>query len=372
MALTAIVGPYIAAYMLNFKGRRFVFMVLQFLTSIFYLLMLTSSKNKFWIIIVMRALIGLSVGGISAISPTMLVEIAPPGLSGFFGNLTQTGICTGMMIIYLQGNWTVNLTKNKTDWKSLEITAATVNIISCVLIWFCPETGNSNQESEKSNNNSHDSILERKYFTKLLVGITLMVIQQFTGINAIAQNLDDNLRDAKVPLDSGIGSALSMIFMIIGVFAGGSVIDKLGRKPLFVASCLGCGVTLLVFSMNYVFKWSGWLALICICLYMFFFGFAVGPVPWYTIPELFPQSLRALGNSIISASNQLLTFIILFVYPVMVGNKNPDTGKYTGGIGFMPTCIFYSCCCFFGALFGFFYITEPVATQSLDSTRLLE
>lgn len=41
------------------------------------------------------------------------------------------------------------------------------------------------------------------YITKLFVGIGLMFVQQFCGINPIIQNLDDNLRRAKIPLFFG-------------------------------------------------------------------------------------------------------------------------------------------------------------------------
>lgn len=359
LSLTAVIGPYITTFILMYTGRRTAFCILQATSAVFYLIMLASGQNRFWLFIFMRAMMGLVIGGISSTCPTMLIETAPSGLSGFFGNLNQTGVCIGMIIIYLQGNWTVNLSKNVKKWRSLEITTAVINIVSCFLIWICPETGHPTKNDQKDENQEKPSICQKKYFTKLLVGIFLMFIQQFCGINAIVQNLDDNLRDANVPIDSGIGSAISTVFMIIGVFSGGFVIDKLGRMPLFVISCVGCATTLFIYAMNYQFNWNGWIALVCICFYMFFFGFALGPVPWYVIPELFPHELRSLGNSIVSTSNQLLTFVILFLFPIMIGTKDPNTGKYHGGMGYMPTCLFFAACSLLGGLGGYFFITEP-------------
>ncbi|EAY14721.1 major facilitator superfamily protein [Trichomonas vaginalis G3] len=322
LSLLAIIGPYIATFMLKYLGRRPVFCILQFVSGVIYLLMITANKNRFWILILMRALMGLAIGGVSSTTPTMLVEVAPEGLSGFFGNLTQTGVCLGSIIVYLVGNWTANVSKEAYVWYVIPIVTASFDFLSCCLIWLCPETGNQTPNDNKvEEEGEKERLCQKKYLGKLFVGIMLMIIQQFCGINAIVTNLDENLRTAKVPMDSGIASAVSMFMMIVGVFIGGFVIDKMGRKPLFTISCLGCRVTLIIYACCYNFDWPSWIALICICLYLFFFGFALGPVPWYCIPELFPPSLRSLGNSIISTTNQLFTFVVIFLFPVMRGKK---------------------------------------------------
>ena len=152
--------------------------------------------------------------------------------------------------------------------------------------------------------------------------------------------------------------------MVIAVFIGGMLIDKLGRKLLFTASCLGCGITLIVYACCYNYDWPSWIALICICLYLFLFGVALGPVPWYCIPELFPANLRSLGNSIVSTTNQLFTFVVIFIFPIMTGKKNPDTGKFSGGMGYMATCLLFASFSILGGLFGWFMITEPVKDMS--------
>ena len=336
LSVVAMVGPYIATFMLKYLGRRPVFCILQFFSGVIYLLMLTANQTHFWILILMRALMGLAIGGIASTGPTMLVEVAPEGLSGFFGNLAQTGICTGCIIVYLAGNWTANVDKQAYKWWIIPIITAAFNFLSCLLIWICPETGHHAMIADHEEiGATKESLCQKKYLGKLFVGVMLMIIQQFSGINAIVTNLDDNLRTSKVPMDSGIASAISMFMMVIAVFIGGMLIDKLGRKLLFTASCLECGITLIVYACCYNYDWPSWIALICICLYLFLFGVALGPVPWYCIPELFPANLRSLGNSIVSTTNQLFTFVVIFIFPIMTGKKNPDTGKFSGGMGYM-------------------------------------
>lgn len=372
--LMAIFGPYIAEFMLRFMGRRAIFCILQSCSAAFVAIMIAGGANRFWLMILMRALLGLSLGGTSAAAPTMLVEVAPAGMSGIFGNFAQIGGVIGQIIMYLQGNWTVNPKYDKYVWWGLLITCSCYDVLSALLVWLTPETYARNEEKENDSNDAEasteqakESICQRQYLGKLAVGIALMFIQQFCGINAILTNLDQNFRDAGVPLDSGISATIVVLLSLISAFLGGPVIEKLGRKAVFAISCAGCGTSLFIFALNFKYKWNDWIPLICIAFYMFFFGAALGPVPWYIIPELFPQHLRSLGNSIICTSNCVLTFIVLFLYPVMTGEKDAN-GNYKGGIGFWQTSIIFAVVSWLGAIFAFFFITEPKRTETLDNS----
>lgn len=214
-----------------------------------------------------------------------------------------------------------------------------------------------------------ESICQKEYLGKLLVGIALIFIQQFCGINAILTNLDQNFRDAGVPLDSGISATIVVLLSLISAFLGGPVIEKFDRKAIFALSCAGCGIALFIFALNFKYNWNAWILLICIGFYMFFFGAALCPVPWYIIPELFPQHLRSLGNSIICTANCVLTFAVLFLYPVMTGTKDSN-GVYKGGIGFWQTAIIFTVVSWLGAIFALFLITEPKKqTETLDHSE---
>lgn len=202
LPLLAIVGPFITTWLLTFLPRRLVFCILQIASAVTYLIMLATTKKAFALMIVMRALQGLIIGGATSIAPTMLVEAAPAGLTGFFGNLNQIGCVIGIIIMYLQGNWTVNLSKNATKWWSLEITCAVLNFAGAALIWVCPETGAVKKEEDNKEEVKKESVFQKQYLGKLLVGIAMMFIQQFAGINAILTNLDENFKEVGAPLDS--------------------------------------------------------------------------------------------------------------------------------------------------------------------------
>ncbi|EAX93478.1 major facilitator superfamily protein [Trichomonas vaginalis G3] len=358
LPLLAIVGPFITTWLLTFLPRRLVFCILQIASAVTYLIMLATTKKAFALMIVMRALQGLIIGGVTSIAPTMLVEAAPAGLTGFFGNLNQIGCVIGIIIMYLQGNWTVNLSKNATKWWSLEITCAVLNFAGAALIWVCPETGAVKKEEDNKEEVKKESVFQKQYLGKLLVGIAMMFIQQFAGINAILTNLDENFKEVGAPLDSGIASTISVAAQLLAVFTSGLLVDWLGRRPLFCISTCGCGIMLIIFALNYNYGWADWLSIVVIFIYMFFFGAALGPIPWFVVPELFPDSVRSMGASMISMANQLFSFIVIFIFPWLKGSTDAN-GKRTSGIGLMWTSLIFAIIAILGAVFGFFYITEP-------------
>ena len=350
-SLFAVIGPFITTFMLGHMGRKLCLFFISLFATICWGLLLITSENRFWVGIIVRALVGLCVGGYSAVCPMFLVELAPKDITGFFGNLNQIGIVIGIIIMYLQGNWQ--------SWWTLCITGIVFSALQCFLIWLVPETAPEKEPIETDGNQQNEekeSVWQSKYLGKLGVGIAMMVIQQFAGVNALITNLDQNFKDAGAPLASGIASTISVAAQLLAVFACAFLVDWLGRRPLFCISALGCGICLFIFALNERYNWANWLPIVVIFLYMFFFGAALGPVPWFVIPELFPDSVRAVASSIISCSNWICAFIVIFIYPPM---KN--------GIGNIWTLVIFGLIAVAGSVFGFFFITEPKEKEkSLD------
>ncbi|EAX98079.1 major facilitator superfamily protein [Trichomonas vaginalis G3] len=345
-SLCAIFSPFFVTYVLNFLGRRIVFAILHIFAAGIYVLCLFMTKDKFWLAIFSRALVGLDIGGFTSLCPTMLIEIAPSKLGGFFGHLHQIGCVIGITIMYMQGTYA--------PWKTLFYTGIGFSALGTILICFCPETSPNRRKADPESlaRKEKDTLFQEMYLEKLVIGLTMMFFQQFCGINAIISNLVQNFKDAGVPLETGIASTISMACQFLGVVINGFVVDKLGRRPLFCISSLGCAIMLFLFSMNTSYNLTNWVAIVIICFYLFFFGLALGPIPWFIVPELFPDTVRSMAASMVVVVNQFCSFIIVFMFPWM---KN--------GMGQSATLIFYGVISALGAIFGFFYIIEPSNTK---------
>lgn len=134
LSLAAVVGPFVANGLLKFFNQKVCYFILQIFACLFFLLMLLANSKKIYVMIILRALEGVIMGATSTICPTMLIEVSPKGMTGFLGNLGQLGRCIGALVLYLVGNWTVNLKRERRHLQALILMCGIFNFISSLLI----------------------------------------------------------------------------------------------------------------------------------------------------------------------------------------------------------------------------------------------
>ena len=77
------------------------------------------------------------------------------------------------------------------------------------------------------------------------------------------------------------------------------------------------------------------------------FGLGYGPIPWVITPELFPDSVRPIATSLMTALNWSFATIVMFLFPVM-----------QRVLGFPVSVLIFSVICFFGFVFGIGWIPD--------------
>jgi MFS transporter, SP family, arabinose:H+ symporter len=100
-----------------------------------------------------------------------------------------------------------------------------------------------------------------------------------------------------------------------------SVIDRLGRKTLLLVGSVGtafclAGVARIFFTgqhENYLL----WL----LVGYIAFFAFSQGAVIWVYLSEVFPNTVRAKGQSLGSFSHWFMNALISFTFPQMAASS---------------------------------------------------
>lgn len=119
----------------------------------------------------------------------------------------------------------------------------------------------------------------------------------------------------------------------IGTFAGLFLIDRIGRRQMlilggagYVISLLGCAAAFLL----------GWNVVVIGGLFLFVLSHALGQgtVIWVFIAEVFPQELRARGQSLGSSTHWIFNAAITFIVPTMAA-KLPPWGIFAIFGGFM-------------------------------------
>lgn len=144
----------------------------------------------------------------------------------------------------------------------------------------------------------------------LTIGCLLMVIQQFSGINAVIFFSSDILRAAGID-DPNLGGVIVMAVQVMMTFVSVLLMDRAGRRVLLLVS-LG-GMTLAAAAMGAFHanhEQPSWLALASLIGYIVAFSLGLGAIPWLIMGEIFPNDVRALASSVATLLNWTLSFII--------------------------------------------------------------
>ncbi|WVQ75206.1 hypothetical protein IAR50_004818 [Cryptococcus sp. DSM 104548] len=183
-----------------------------------------------------------------------------------------------------------------------------------------------------------------KMIRRTMIGIMLMVFQQFLGINALiyySPTLFEELGlDYQMQLDmSGVLNILQML----ATFVAFLILDRVGRRaPLLVGSVVitACHVIVAAIMAVYSKDWAGhmtqaWVAVAFIFLFMFAFGLGWSPVPWAMPAEINPSSRRAKGVAITTCACWAGNFIIGLITPPMLQHIKYGTFLFFGAFGLM-------------------------------------
>ncbi|KAL4383279.1 hypothetical protein GQ457_15G024900 [Hibiscus cannabinus] len=143
-------------------------------------------------------------------------------------------------------------------------------------------------------------LFQRKYMHSIIIGVGLMMFQQFGGINGVGFYASQTFTSAGFSSGKiGIIAFACIQIPITAVVA--FLVDICGRKPLFLVSStgtfLGCFVAAISFLMKEHNLLQQWAPLFVLCGLLIFEGsFAVGmgAVPWVLMSEEYVQLLLLL------------------------------------------------------------------------------
>ena len=148
------------------------------------------------------------------------------------------------------------------------------------------------------------------------------MFNQFEGINAVLYYLNDIFAKAgfnKVSSDLqsvAIGATLLVFTMLAMVF-----IDKAGRKTLLLIGAVGACICLLGVAVIFITSRHQNLLVWLLIGYIACFSFSQGAVIWVYISEVFPNQIRAKGQSLGSFSHWFTNAIISGLFPLVAARS---------------------------------------------------
>ncbi|KAI8062140.1 general substrate transporter [Gongronella butleri] len=187
------------------------------------------------------------------------------------------------------------------------------------------------------------SVLRQGMWRRVLLGCTLMFLQQFLGTAAIIYYAPSIINTVGVTnLDTKlIATGAIGIIKISGCFTAMLLVDKLGRRKLLLT-----GSTVIMLSMatigtlQFLFGHSwpqhqaeGWLCVAMIYVYVYIFGTSYGPIPYIVGSELFPLRVKAKAMAITTSAHWLFTFIMGFIAPSILAKSPPAMFFMFAGFG---------------------------------------
>ncbi|MEO5674873.1 MAG: MFS transporter, partial [Chitinophagales bacterium] len=175
------------------------------------------------------------------------------------------------------------------------------------------------------------SVFSKSIRLPLLIGITLGILQQFCGINAIIYY------GPRIFESAGVASGNALVFqVIIGTinlvftFVAIKNADKYGRRVLLLTGLSGIILSLVLCGLLFYSGNSGSILLLCmIVLFIACFALSLGPVTWIIINEIFPTEVRSKAVAICTFSVWVAVFIVGQFFPWLLEKAGPAITFWT-------------------------------------------
>lgn len=339
-----ITGALLASIPGDRYGRRDS---LRGLAAIFFISALGCALAWNWLsFVTFRFIAGLAIGGSSVIGPMYIAEIAPAKWRGRMVGVFQFLIVFGILLAYLS-NYLIGSTVTTAAWRwKLGVSAAPAALFFALLYliprsprWlvqkgrlteasevlrtiegegFEGELADIVRSIESEEAARHHRFFTRRYRYPIFLAVTVAMFNQLAGINSILYYLNDIFARAGFSTVSGdiqavIIGATNLTFTLIAM----SVIDKLGRRSMLLIGSVGTCVCLAIIAYLFATHSHERLLIFPLMAYIAFFAFSQGAVIWVYISEVFPNAVRARGQSLGSFSHWFMTAVLSWIFPLL-------------------------------------------------------
>lgn len=344
----ALIGTVFGALFGAIPSDKFGRKKTLFMVAAFYLFssLGTALATDWTVFLIFRLMGGIGVGISSVTAPIYISEISPAKSRGRLVALFQFNVVLGILIAYLS-NYLIGQ-GGETSWRWMLGVQAFPSIIFYVLLFFVPESPRwlllnrgkaeealkvlkrinpiSYQKDFEAIQVTHtpvaiganpEKLLTKKYKFPVTLAILFAIFNQVSGINAIIYYAPRIFEmaglGAHTSLLSTVGIGLvNFTFTLLAI----GFIDKIGRRTLMLIGSFGLIISLaLVAHTFYTSNFSGFNITFYLMIYIAFFAFSQGAVIWVFISEIFPNEVRAKGQTLGSFTHWVMAAIIAFSFP---------------------------------------------------------
>jgi sugar porter (SP) family MFS transporter len=340
-----IIGAMLAGIPGDRYGRRDS---LRGLAILFFISALGCAVAWSWLsFVVCRFIAGLAIGGSSVLGPMYIAEISPAKWRGRLVGFFQFNVVFGILLAYLSNYLIGTMSLGESEWRwKLGISALPAALFFLMLFaiprsprWLVKkgrleeagkvlkQLGDSEEQEDlrqivASIDAEHAGATQRLFSWKfrfpVLLAILVAMFNQLAGINSILYYLNDIFGRAGFTKISGdrqsvVIGATNLLFTTLAML----VIDKLGRKTMLLIGSVGTCVCLATVALVFHTGKHQGLLIWPLIGYIAFFAFSQGAVIWVYISEVFPNAVRAKGQSLGSFTHWLMTAVLSWIFPLL-------------------------------------------------------
>lgn len=309
--------------------------------------------NDPYIFALFRFIGGIGVGASTIAAPAYISEISPANERGKLVAMYQFNIVFGILIAFLSNYLLSGSGENDWRWMlGVEAIPAVLYILFALKIPKSPRwllSKNRIEEAKKvlaiinpdidveqqlkaidggdKKPDTSETIFIKKYRFPLTLAFLIAFFNQFSGINAFLYYAPRIFEEAglgeSTALLSSVGIGITnLVFTLLGVF----LIDKLGRKTLMYFGSVGYIISLSLVATAFFLNWTGMAVPIFLFLFIAAHAIGQGAVIWVFISEIFPNHLRASGQSFGSTTHWILAALIPSLIPYLFSHPTIGAG----------------------------------------------
>ena len=402
-------------------GRKPVLILLAVLYTLSALC--AAYSTSFWMLVAARAVGGYAFGSLG-LAPIYISEVAPAEGRGRLVSFNQLNIVIGFSAAYFGNYLILSLSQSGAPWVAdlgldvhawrymlgIQVVPAVLWLVMLFKIpesprWlvlrgridearavfnrYLPRAESDRLVTEVGKQEPMRPLLKRvaalglgKYRFVLIVGITLAIAQQITGINAVYFYAPSIFEQSGVGTNAAFAQAImiGVVNIVFTLFAM-ALIDRVGRRPLLIVGtiCITLSMAVLAygfsqaryelvpayatelaqktgspgvkaligrtFDSDVAFKnalgetltpaqmseheatilqrsttLNPTLILIAILGFVASFAFSLGPVMWVMLPEIYPNAIRGVAMAAVGAINSVVSFAVQMSFPIQVAN----------------------------------------------------
>ncbi|EPC00011.1 MFS transporter [Litchfieldella anticariensis FP35 = DSM 16096] len=325
-----------------------------------------------------RLIGGIGVGVSSVAAPTYISEIAPPKYRGVLVGLYQFNIVFGILMAFVS-NYALGSLMGEDAWRWMLGIEAVPALLYTLMISRVPRSPRwlilkrndiqgaaevlrqldpaadvdaqiaEIRAAEASEQQAHAPFFSGRYRLPILLAFLVAFFNQLSGINFIIYYAPRVLEAAQLGSSAALLSTagiglINLLFTMLGM----ALIDRLGRRTLLYIGSVGYLVSLMLISRAFFADDLGGLAVpLLLGLFIAAHAISQGAIIWVFIAEIFPNHVRARGQSFGSSVHWICAALITLFMPWILSH-------FSGG----PVFAFFAVMMLLQLLFVMFLMPE--------------